>query len=170
MAAIARKDAAAFEALFDRYSRLVFGVALRMLGQRGAAEDTTQAVFLKVWHAPELFRGGNLPAWLVRVTRNRCLDQIRARRETSPVEDARQMVDETSAEDRAFAEIDGERVRRALANLSREQREVIEMGFFGGLTHQQIAEHTGTPLGTVKTRIRSGLHRLRALLEGTVSA
>lgn len=162
------RDAAAFEALYDAYHRLVYGVAFRMLGEVAGAEDITQAVFLKIWSSPDLFVSGNFPGWLVRITRNRALDVLRSK-SRSHAELPQEQPDEDVLEEHAFADIDGARVRAALTQLPPEQREPIELGFFGGITHEEIARRSGIPLGTVKTRIRSGLRRLRAVLEGTVT-
>jgi RNA polymerase sigma-70 factor (ECF subfamily) len=169
MERVRARDADAFEVLYDQYHRLVYGVALRVLGEATAAEDVTQAVFLKIWSSPSLFRDGNFGAWIARVARNRAFDVARTRAvraenpfpESLPVDDA--------LEDRALSNIDGERVRRALELLPPEQREPIELGFFGGVTHEQIARQTGLPLGTVKTRVRTGLRRLRSVLEDAVT-
>jgi len=170
MERVRARDAGAFEALYDRYHRLVYGVALRVLGEQSSAEDVTQAIFMKLWTDPQSFTAGNFNAWIVRVARNRALDALRARSarpheelpETLPAEDA--------LEDTALAQIDAGAVRNALAQLPEEQRSLIELGFFGGVTHHEIARSTGIPLGTVKTRIRSGLRRLRTALDGVVSA
>ncbi len=170
MARVRARDADAFETLYDIYHRLVFGIAMRMLGDTPAAEDVTQAVFLKVWSSPELFRGGNFSAWIARVSRNRALDVLRSRNahQESALPDA---LPETEAmEELAFARLDAQRVRAALALLPSEQREPIELGFFGGVTHDEIARRAGIPLGTVKTRIRMGLRKLRAALADTVTA
>lgn len=168
MARVRNRDAAAFEALYDEYHRLVYGVAMRMLSDVAAAEDVTQAIFLKIWSAPELFESGNFAGWLVRMTRNRALDLLRSKsyrhEELSETQPADDMLEET-----AFAHIDAERVRAALAQLPHEQRDLIELGFFGGVTHEELARRTGIPLGTVKTRIRAGLRKLRVSLEGTVT-
>ncbi len=162
-------DARAFERLYDAYARLVYGVALRVLADIGAAEDVTQAVFLKLWSAPDAFRSGNFAGWIARVARNRALDARRRNaRGTVPLSES--LPDDAVPEDSVFAAIDANRVRTALAKLTAEQREPIELGFFSGLTHDAIARQTGVPLGTVKTRIRSGLQRLRALLDETVTA
>ncbi len=169
MERVRARDTAAFESLYDSYHRLVYGVAYRMLGTASAAEDITQGVFLKVWSSPELFVSGNFPGWIVRMTRNKCLDALRAK-SNATAELPADLPGEEPMEDRAFAAIDAARVRSALALLAPEQREPIEMGFFGGLTHDEIARRTGIPLGTVKTRIRSGLRRLRESLADRVSA
>lgn len=169
MARVRARDAAAFEALYDAHHRLVYGVAMRMLGDVAAAEDVTQAVFLKLWSAPHLFESGNFAGWIVRMTRNRALDLLRSksyRQEELPENTtADDMLEET-----AFAHLNADSVRAALGHLAAEQREPIELGFFGGATHEEIARRTGIPLGTVKTRIRMGLRKLRALLADTVNA
>ena len=163
------RDADAFEALYDEYHRLVYGLALRVLADASAAEDVTQAVFLKIWDSPALFRGGNFGAWIARVTRNRALDVVRSRRVRDEGEFPESMPLDDNPEDTAIANLDGARVRDALAQLPPEQREPIELGFFGGVTHQEIARRIGLPLGTVKTRIRTGLRRLRNVLEGAIT-
>lgn len=170
MARVRSRDADAFEALYDEYHRLVYGVALRMLGDASAAEDVTQAVFLKVWSAPDLFRDGNFGAWIVRVARNRSLDILRSRASHQELELPESLPEADAMEDAAFARLDGERVREALGQLPEEQRQPIELGFFGGITHEEIARRTGIPLGTIKTRIRSGLRKLRTALDGVVTA
>ncbi|HEV3153870.1 MAG TPA: sigma-70 family RNA polymerase sigma factor [Candidatus Baltobacteraceae bacterium] len=168
MARVRRRDASAFEALYDAYHRLVYGVALRMLGDAASAEDVTQAVFLKIWSSPELFESGNFAGWVVRIARNRALDLLRSKsRNYDELSDT--LPDTDQLEERAFATLDAARVRNALAALPADQREPIEMGFFGGITYEEISRRSGVPLGTVKTRIRSGLRRLRSALEGTVT-
>ena len=169
MTQVRERDANAFETLYDAHHRLVYGVALRMLGDGAAAEDVTQTVFLKVWNSPELFRGGNFAAWIVRVTRNRALDVLRSKASRNESELPEALPENEPMEDAAFARLDAERVRAALAALPAEQREPIELGFFGGITHEEIAKRSGTPLGTVKTRIRSGLRKLRSALDQVVS-
>ncbi len=172
VAAIQRREDAALGELYDRYGRLAFVVAYRVLDERGAAEDVVQEAFLAVWrHAaryhPE--RGG-ARAWLMAIVHNAAIDRRRGRhrRQLSDVPlDSVAFGLETDADD-AFAVVaeglQAEQVRRALTGLPDEQRQAIELAYFGGLTHQEIAERTGTPLGTVKSRTRLGLHKLRALL------
>ena len=169
MGRVRARDASAFETLYDAYHRLVYGVAFRMLNDAPAAEDITQAVFLKVWSSPNLFRGGNFAAWIVRVTRNRALDVLRSRSAHAETDLPDGLTETEAIEDVAFARLDAEQVRIALDALPAEQREPIELGFFGGVTHEQIAARTGLPLGTVKTRIRAGLRKLRASLDRTVT-
>jgi RNA polymerase sigma-70 factor, ECF subfamily len=169
MERVRARDAAAFETLYDEYHRLVYGLALRVLSDPPSAEDVTQAVFLKVWDDPARFRGGNFGAWIARVARNRALDVVRSRavRAEGDYPDAIPVDD--GIEDIAIANVDAARVRKALERLPPEQREPIELGFFGGATQSEIARHTGQPLGTIKTRIRMGLRKLRSALDGAVT-
>ncbi len=169
MESVRARDVGAFEALYDRYHQLVYGIAMRVLADVSAAEDATQSVFLKVWSAPHGFHGGNLAAWLGRVTRNRCLDTLRTK-SRQPVQSLFEMRSDEDVEDSAFSHIDAAAVHSALANLPSHQRDLIELAFFSGLTQQRIAERTGVPLGTVKTRIRTGLQQLRATLDSAGSA
>jgi RNA polymerase sigma-70 factor (ECF subfamily) len=169
MERVRTRDVDAFEQLYDGYHRLVFGIALRMTGDATMAEDITQSVFLKLWSAPDAFRDGNFSAWLSRVTRNRVLDLLRSRANKPAGEIPADLPAELSLDDDVFARIDAERVRLALAALSDDQRTPIELGFFGGITHEEIARRTGIPLGTIKTRIRIGLRRMRETLVEAVS-
>jgi RNA polymerase sigma-70 factor (ECF subfamily) len=170
MERVRARDVTAFEALYDGYHRLVFGIGLRMLGDPMQAEDLTQAVFLKLWTAADAFHGGSFVAWLSRVSRNQALDMIRARAARPEAElSCAEMPLEGDLDDEIVARLDAARVREALAALPQEQRTLIELGFFGGITHQELARRTGTPLGTVKTRIRTGLRTLRRALTGRVS-
>jgi RNA polymerase sigma-70 factor (ECF subfamily) len=168
MARVRERDVTAFEAVYDGFHRLVYGIALKMLGDPSAAEDLAQAVFLKVWSSPEAFGGGNFGAWIARVTRNRALDALRSRATRPETEMPADIPLEGSLDESVFARLDGERVRSALAALPDEQRRPIELGFFGGMTHDEIARRSELPLGTVKTRIRAGLKKLRVSLEGSV--
>jgi RNA polymerase sigma-70 factor, ECF subfamily len=165
---VRERDVAAFERLYRQSHRLVYGIAARMLGDADAAEDVTQTVYLTVWNQPDAFRGGNFVAWLSRVTRNRCLDYLRSKAARPFEELPIDLADEIGLEDTVLSGLDRGRVRQALELLPGERRELIEQGFFGGLTHAEIARRNGIPLGTVKTRIRSGLQELRAGLEAEV--
>ena len=169
MERVRARDADAFEVLYDRYHRLVYGIALRVLSDPAAAEDVTQTVFLKIWSNPALFRNGNFGAWIARVTRNRAFDVVRSRALHAESELPDSLPLDDVLEDRALERLYGERVRAALERLPPEQREPIELGFFGGVTQDQIARQTGLPLGTIKTRIRNGLRKLRNALEGAVT-
>jgi RNA polymerase sigma-70 factor, ECF subfamily len=169
MERVRARDADAFESLYDRYHAMVYGLALRVLGDVASAEDVTQSVFLKIWSAPDAFRSGNMEGWLGRVARNRAIDVLRAKKLRSERELPESIPADTTLEQTAMMRIDGERARAAMGRLPEEQRSVLELGFFGGMTHDAIARRTGLPLGTVKTRIRSGLRRLRELLDSAVS-
>lgn len=137
-----------------------------MLGNAATAEDVTQSVFMKVWSSPDLYRGGSFSSWIVRVTRNRCLDVIRQNSRNIDTELPEDMPELESLEEQLAIRIDADRARQAMTSLPIDQRTPIELGFFDGLTHEQIAERLGVPLGTVKTRIRAGLQKLRASLDG----
>lgn len=169
MERVRARDVEAFEQLYDGYHRLVFGIALRVASDAALAEDVTQAIFLKLWSAPETFREGNFSGWLSRVTRNRALDVVRSRANRPTGEIPADVAAEASTDGTVFARIDAQRVRSALSALSEEQRAPIEMGFFAGITHEEIAQRTGIPLGTIKTRIRTGLRRMREMLTEAVS-
>jgi RNA polymerase sigma-70 factor (ECF subfamily) len=169
MERVATRDVGAFEALYDGYHRLVFGIGLRMLGDPALAEDLTQTVFMKIWTAPEAFRGGSFVAWVSRVARNRALDVLRSQAVHPESEIPADLPLEGALDDDVFSRLDAQRVRDALSTLPPEQRALIELGFFGGVTHQELARRTDTPLGTVKTRIRSGLRRMRETLGERVS-
>ncbi len=148
--------------LYDRYSSLVYAVALRVVGETGAAEDILQEVFLQLWRKPGAFDAarGRLAPWLAVIARHRAIDHVRARKEQTDIEDITIAVD-ARLEDLADRNKAGEKVRSVLATMAPEQRKMLEMAFFQGLTHTEIAQQTGDPLGTVKTRIRSGLMQLR---------
>ena len=167
---VADGDFVAFEALYDRYHRLVYGTAFRMLENESWAEDVTQDVFTKLWTDPQRYRGGNFVGWLTRVARNRTIDLMRSRRLRPESQLPEVLPLDTSLDDDVFARLDGERVRAALDELPEEQRSLIVLGFFSGITHDELARRTGIPLGTVKTRIRTGLKKLRSALEGYVLA
>ena len=148
--------------LYDRYSPVVYAVALRVLSDGSAAEDILQDVFMQLWRNPQAFNAsrGSLAAWLVVIARNRAIDQLRKRR---PEVEAAEIVISVDPKLESTAErtLAIEKVRAVLAGMSAEQRAALEMAFFEGLTHVEIAGKTGQPLGTVKTRIRSGLLAVR---------
>ncbi len=170
MERVRARDVAAFEALYDGYHRLVFGIGLRMLGNAAFAEDFTQAVFLKAWSLPETFRGGSFVAWIARVARNHALDVLGARgaRPETELPDARLPLD-GAADDELAARSDAARVRDALAALPAEQRTLIETGYFDGVTHQELARRSGATLETLTTRIAGGLHAMRKTLAYSVA-
>ena len=162
VSAIRAGDQNAMAALYDRYSSIVYSVALRVLGDTGAAEDVQQDVFMQLWRNPGAFDAsrGNLGAWLAVIARNRAIDAIRKRKPEDDVEDiVLSVVPDMAAEaDRARIAV---KVREVLAALPAAQRAALEMAYYEGLTHTEIAAKTGEPLGTIKTRIRAGLIALR---------
>lgn len=176
MARLASGDLVALERLYDRYALLVFSVGVRVLQDRQLAEDVTQEVFLRLWRSPQAYdpARGRLLSWLMSVTRNRAIDELRRRVRRDQSEDAREaqlwlVRSDVPADDPQLAASLAElraAVRLALAELPQVQREVIELAYFGGLTQIEIAERTGTPLGTVKTRVRLAMHKLRDMLDG----
>ena len=159
-------DQQAMAVLFDRYSGMVYSVALRVLKDTGQAEDVMQDIFIQIWKRPGGFVSGrgSLGAWLVVVARNRAIDSLRRRRPTDSVED---VVLASSTDLAAEAERNTlmEKVRAYLSQLPPEQRKSVEMAYFEGLSHSEIAEKTGDPLGTVKTRIRLALITLRKAMQ-----
>ena len=164
---IAARDRSAFEALYRRYARPLFGLALRMLGDRGRAEDAVQEAFTSVWRSASNYRPERGPAapWLYAVARNAIVDRARARRE--PVAEVPDTPSgEPGPSERAEASFVSWRVHRALEELPPAEREALELAYWGGLSQSEVAGYLGIPLGTVKTRTRSGLARLAALLEG----
>jgi RNA polymerase sigma-70 factor (ECF subfamily) len=157
-------DTEAFEALYEAHHRMVFGIGLHLLGDHPSAEDLVQTVFLKVWTNPAAFRGGSFVAWLGRVTRNAGLDVLRQRSSHPQTQIPADLPLDEAFEDRVITDSEARRVRIALHHLPASERVAIELGFFHGMTYLRIATETGVPLGTVKTRIRTGLHRLRRAL------
>jgi len=175
MSVLATGDIVALELLYDRYSTLVYSVSLRVLHDSQLAEDVVQEVFLRLWRQPISYdpARGRFISWLMSVTRNRSLDELRRvtrRMRSEDVED-----DEPGHEIAAVGHLDDPQaelmvaearaaVRAAMTRLPPAQRRVIELAYFGGLTHVEIAERTGDPLGTVKTRVRLGMRKLRESL------
>lgn len=159
---IRRGEDAAMAALYDRYSKLVYSVSLRVLRDTAAAEDVLQEIFMQVWRSPGSFMEakGSLGGWLAVVARNRSIDTLRRRRPTDQVEEVA-LASPCNLAEEAERNNMMERARAAIVLLPSEQRKTLEMAFFDGLTHTEIAEMTGDPLGTVKTRIRSALLTLR---------
>jgi len=162
--AIAGGDQASLGRLYDRYSGLVYSVALRVLRDTAAAEEILQDIFMQLWQKASQFDAerGSLPAWLLVMTRNRAISRLRRR---DPISEA--TIEEASASlpyrlDNFLIqqELLG-KVRMAMDGLPVSQRETLELAYFEGLSHSEIAERTGEPLGTIKTRLRSGVQMLR---------
>jgi RNA polymerase sigma-70 factor (ECF subfamily) len=159
-------DQQAMTEIFDRYGRMVYSVALRVLQDPGHAEDVMQEVLLKVWREPQTFLEGrgSLGAWLAVMARNRAIDALRRRRPAETVDDV-VLVSKTNLASEFERSSMIEKVRGVLKGLPVEQRASMELAYFEGLSHSEIAARTGDPLGTVKTRIRSALTSLRKALE-----
>lgn len=174
VARTARGDAAAFEMLYDRYASTAMGLALRIVADRALAEDVVQETFWRVWRNAASFQGqrGSFAGWLLGITRNLAIDLCR-RRKVRP-QASINPADETSIEtlpdpavdvaESAWTAIKQQQVQAALHDLPPDQRRVIELAYFGGLTRQEIAAKTGEPLGTIHTRARLALKKLRAAL------
>jgi len=164
---VAGRDANAFEALYRRYARPVFGLALRRLGDRMTAEDAVQETFAAIWRSARTYkpeRGAGAP-WLYAVARNAIVDRSRGRSEP-PGEGPELPSDEPTPAERAETSYTAWRVHRALESLGPNEREVIELAYYGGLSQSEVAGYLNIPLGTVKTRTRAGLGHLADLLEG----
>ena len=159
-----RQDA--MTAFFDRYSRMVYSVAMRVLNDSSEAEDVMQETFIRVWQNPGAFASerGSLGGWLMVVARNRAIDKLRRRRPTDSAAlfSLPSSINLAKESERVFLL---ERVRKAMDDLPQEQRKAVEMAFFEGSTHSEIAEKTGEPLGTIKTRIRLALIAIRKELK-----
>lgn len=155
-------DQKAMTELFDRYGGMVYSVALRILKDAGHAEDVMQEIFFRLWQAPNAFVQGRGPlgAWLAVVTRNRAIDALRRRKPADPVDDV-VLASNTNLAAEVERNTMMEKVRGVLNDLPSEQRKSVELAFFEGLSHAEIAARTGDPLGTVKTRIRLALISLR---------
>jgi RNA polymerase sigma-70 factor (ECF subfamily) len=164
---VARRDANAFEALYRRYARPVFGLALRRLGDRMRAEDAVQETFAAVWRSARTYRadrGAGAP-WLYAVARNAIVDRSRTRSDL-PGEIPDAPAADPGPDERAETSYVSWRVHRALEELPPNERDVIELAYYGGLSQSEVADFLNIPLGTVKTRTRSGLGRLADVLEG----
>jgi RNA polymerase sigma-70 factor (ECF subfamily) len=167
---IAARDQHAVAELYDRHCRLLFGLALRILRNRAEAEEVLQEVFVQAWTKVETYSValGTPAAWLVRIARNRAIDRLRANQvRDRTIEGLSPDPPAETAETHAVRSEEQRAVLRALAALPLEQRELIEHAYFQGLTQSELAERFGLPLGTVKTRVRTGMMALRRGL-GTV--
>lgn len=175
LAQVARRDEAALAALYQRYGGLIFALALRIVGDRTLAEEVMQDTFLRCWDRVETYhpRAGRVAPWLMGIARNRAIDTLRSRQHQARLrEQGGALNDELpDANQRSMAELTELRqsVAAALAELPPAQRHVVELACYGGLTQTEIARELGAPLGTIKTRTRAALDRLRTLLRPLVS-
>jgi RNA polymerase sigma-70 factor, ECF subfamily len=167
---IASGDAEAFRRFYDRYASLAFTFAIRLLGSRSDAEDLLQEVFLQVWRQAQSYseERGSPEAWLITMTRSRAIDKLRSirRRDMSPLspDEPPRLEGGTQAEPLTQASEAKLTLQGVLTKLPEAQRAVLELAYFDGLTQSEIAAHLREPLGTVKTRMRTGLERLRGFL------
>jgi RNA polymerase sigma-70 factor, ECF subfamily len=152
--------------IYDRYSSVVYSVALRVLGESAAAEDVLQEVFLQLWRNPSSFDAarGNLAPWLAVITRNRAIDILRKRRPQTEIGDTTVSIEFDLANDAERKRVTT-KIRSTLQQMPPAQRNALEMAYFEGYSHSEISKKTGEPLGTIKTRIRSGLMLLRKAVE-----
>jgi len=179
MTRVAGKDCAAFEQLYDRYAPLAFGVAMRLLGDRTQAEDAVQGAFWRAWQRADTFdsRKAGVRAWLVSIVHHHAIDVLRHRQRLPPpveidatLDGAHDLLDaHANVAETVWHKLRGQHMRAILSGLPTAQRQVLELAYFEGLTHQQIALKLKEPLGTVHTRARLGLGRLRGCLDGELA-
>jgi RNA polymerase sigma-70 factor, ECF subfamily len=165
---IADGDSAAFETLYRRFARPVFGLALRMLRDRTRAEDAVQETFAAIWRSAASYRPERGPGapWLYAVARNAIVDRARARGEATFADPPEAVAPDAGPDDRAESTYVSWRVHCAVQGLPEHEREVLELAYWSGLSQSEVARFLDIPLGTVKTRTRSGLAHLADLLEG----
>lgn len=165
-------DEAALSALYDRYSGMLFAMLVRILQDRHAAEEVLQDLFLQVWRSAGRFDSsrGSLPGWLMVIGRNRAISRLRRRDRHEVPEDADGLLvnavpSSCNLEDDAARMQLTEKLKRAMASLPPEQRQAVELAYFEGMTQTEIAARTGSPLGTVKTRVRTAMQALKHLFD-----
>jgi RNA polymerase sigma-70 factor (ECF subfamily) len=174
MPRIGEKDPDAFEVFYDRHGGVAYSLAYRIVGERGAAEDVVQEAFISIWRSGARYdrARGSVRSWMLGIVRNRAIDFLRSRAGRAPKLD---FDDDAALEQRPSAELtDAEALRRettqelrgALGELPGEQSKVIELAYFGGFSHSEIAAMLEVPLGTVKGRMRLGLEKIRGELAG----
>jgi RNA polymerase sigma factor (sigma-70 family) len=167
VALCARSDQAALAELYDRYGRVSYGLAVRVLRDEGLAEDAVQEAFLAVWGSAARFipERAKASTWILTLVHRRAVDLVRRseRRRAEPLDTVPDEGD-GSTEDLAWLRLERERVQAALRKLPDQQREALELAYYGGFTQSELAERLGQPLGTIKSRMFAGLARLRELL------
>jgi RNA polymerase sigma factor (sigma-70 family) len=168
VALMARSDEVALAELYDRYGRIAWGLARRVLRDDALAEDAVQESFLAAWRTASRFmpERGTARTWLLTLVHRRAVDLVRReeRRRADPIEAAGEPSGATGADDDALLRLERERVQAALAQLPDREREAIELAYYGGFSQSELAERLGTPIGTIKSRMFTGLARLRELL------
>lgn len=172
MASIRQRDMRSLEEFYDRHRVIAYSLAMRVLGDASDAEDVVQEAFVNVWRSASTYDVGRSSprSWLLSVVHHRAIDKLRGRQSRiRPVEleEGLGVPGEHDVWNEVSQELTGEDVRKALQQLPAEQRETIELAYFKGYTHSQIAQLMHVPLGTVKGRMRMGLHKLKSLLEGS---
>jgi RNA polymerase sigma-70 factor (ECF subfamily) len=165
---IADGDSAAFDILYRRFARPLYGLALRMLRDRSRAEDAVQETFAAIWRSAGSYRPERGPGapWLYAVARNAIVDRARVRGEATFADPPEAVAPDAGPEDQAQSTYVAWRVHRAVQDLPEHEQEVLQLAYWGGLSQSEVARLLDIPLGTVKTRTRSGLARLADLLEG----
>ncbi|MGN6562361.1 MAG: RNA polymerase sigma factor [Thermomicrobiales bacterium] len=172
LAAVQRRDERAIAALYDRYGGLAFGLAYRILDDRGAAEDVVQDAFMSVWRRAVSFQldRGSVRTWLLSIVHHRAIDRLRGAagktRRDEPLDEIDRIAQVGDPWREVSIRVQGDVLKRGLATLPEAQRQTIELAYFGGYTQQEIATAMDVPVGTVKGRMRIGLQKLRELLSG----
>jgi RNA polymerase sigma-70 factor (ECF subfamily) len=170
--AIRRRDEGAIAALYDRYGRLAFGLAYRVVGERNAAEDVVQEAFLSIWRRATSFETtrGSVRTWVLSIVHHRAIDRLRGTsgrtRQDAPIDDFERILAIDDPWREVSQVIQRETLQKAIATLPDAQRQAVEMAYFDGFTQQEIATKMDVPVGTVKGRLRLAMQRLRALLAG----
>jgi RNA polymerase sigma-70 factor (ECF subfamily) len=170
VALCARSDEVALAELYDRFGSIAYGLARRVLRDDALAEDAVQESFLAIWRGADRFvpEKGKASTWILTLVHRRAVDLVRReeRRRAEPLPDVEPSSPAGSVDDQLWLRLERERVQAALARLPDQQREAIELAYYGGFTQSELAERLGEPLGTIKSRMFTGLARLRELLDG----
>ena len=170
----ANADENALSELYDRYQASMYGLAMRITNDAAMAQDAVQEAFVGVWRNAARYSGAraSVRTWILSITHHRAIDLVRRRRQTSPLPET-DAVEEAFRVPDVWPEVaraaDAAAVRDAMSSLPDSQRQAIELAYFGGLTQTEIADKTGAPLGTIKSRVRLGLMQLRRILEEPVT-
>jgi RNA polymerase sigma-70 factor (ECF subfamily) len=171
MVLVEEGDAGAFAGLYDRHGRAAYSLAYRMMGEKQAAEDLVQEAFLRLWRGAAGYRAerGSVRTWILSIVHNRGIDYLRSNVSRRRTQERVEMTSQTSQPSEAFSEAwrntQREHVRHALSNLPQEQLRILELAYFSGYTHVEIAELLDLPLGTVKSRMRLGLQKVRTFFD-----
>jgi RNA polymerase sigma-70 factor (ECF subfamily) len=176
MALVDRGNAEAFAALYDRHCRVAYSLAYKIMGEKQEAEDVVQEAFVKVWRSAGGYRvgRGSVRTWILSIVHNRGIDQLRSHASRRRTQDKIEAAAPTSEPSEAFAQtwrnFQAEQVREALNTLPHEQLKILELAYFSGYTHVEIADRLDLPLGTVKGRMRLGLQKIRGFFQAPGAA